>query len=200
MEIISRVRVVTEPEVEPVTLAEAKLWCRVDDDDTSQDAMLLLLIKAVRERAEELTGRAFAQRTLELRLDAFPDGVIELPFPPLQSVTSISHIDSSGALQTSGSPTDFQEDLTSEPGRVAPLTGTAWPSTQEVLNAVRVRYVAGYATVNAIPKLARLWMQARISTFYEHREQLVVGGQLTSLPRDFVDGLLDGLRVTKNFA
>jgi 5-keto 4-deoxyuronate isomerase len=64
---------------------------------------------------------------------------------------------------------------------------------------VRIRYVSGYANPNSIPKKVRLWMQTRISTLYEHREQIVIGG-VVNIPRAFVDGLLDDLKVHKNFA
>lgn len=197
------VRVVTKPAYEPVTIAEAKLWCRIDDDDTDEDAMVLLLISAMREYAEELTGRSYVQRTLELRLDKFPDdGEIELPFPPVQSVSSVSYIDGDGTLQTlSVSPTGWQEDLVSEPARICPLYAQTWPASQAVYGAVRVRYVAGYANPNAIPKKLRLWMQARVATLFENREQIFSqGGNVVQIPRDFADGLLDGLRSRKMFA
>lgn len=198
------VRVVTAPTFEPVTLTEAKLWCRVDEDDTDQDAMLLLLIIAMREYAEELTGRAFVSRTLEMRMDGFPeDGdPIELPYTPLHSVSSIQYVDADGDLQSlEASPTDWQVDTVSEPGRVAPSTDDGlWPDTREdELGAVRITFVAGYANVNAIPKKVRLWMQARIATLFEHREQIVTGS-VAAIPKDFTDGLLDGLRVHTGFA
>jgi uncharacterized phiE125 gp8 family phage protein len=197
-------QVITPPSFEPVTLAEAKLWLRLDDDDTEEDAMVLLLIKAMREYAEHLTGRALVSQTLELRLDSFPSGggVIELPRPPLRSVSSISYVDSSSALQSlETSPQGWQEDLASEPGRVAPLTpSTGWPDTEsETLGAVRIRYVAGYANPNAVPRSVRLWMQTRLATFNENREQIVVGSTVSVLPRPFVDGLLDSLRVRRMF-
>ena len=198
---MNNVVVVTAPSFEPVTLAEAKLWCRVDDDDRSQDAVLQMLIIAMREYAEHLTGRAFASRTLELRLDAFPDAEIELPQAPLNSVTSIEYVNDDGLQNLNGSPTAFQVDTGSIPGRIAPLVGSSWPSSSgDALAAVRIRYVAGYPNPNAIPKLVRLWMQARISTLFENREQIITEGQVQKLPRDFVDGLLDGLKVDFGFA
>ncbi len=194
-------RVVTPPAFEPVTLTEAKLWCRVDDDATDEHATLLLLIAAMRERAEDLTGRAYVQRTLELWLDRFPDdGVIELPFTPVQSVTSVTYVDGDGASQVlSGSPEEWQEDLNSDPALICPLYGESWPATRQVLGAVKVRYVAGYATVNAVPKALRLWIQANIATLFENREQLVQQG-VVSIPRDLAIGLLDGLRGHRMFA
>jgi uncharacterized phiE125 gp8 family phage protein len=200
--IVRGVRVVTPPSFEPVTLEEAKLWCRVDEDDTSQDAMLMLLIIAMREYAEHLTGRVFAERTLELSLDSFPaSGEITLPYPPVQSVSSVYYLASDGSLTPmDSSPSSWQVDLYSVPPRVKALSTSAWPATQEAYGAVRIQYVAGYATHNLIPKTLRLWMQARISTLYEQREQVVVGQTVQALPRDFVDGLLDNLRSDRMFA
>jgi uncharacterized phiE125 gp8 family phage protein len=200
--IVRSVRVVTPPAFEPVTLAEAKLWCRVDEDDTDQDATLMLLIIAMREYAEHLTGRVFAERTLELRLDSFPaDGEIVLPYPPVQSVSAISYIDSDSAeTALDASPAAWQEDLTSVPARVKSLSTGTWPTALETYGAVRIQYVAGYATHNLIPKTLRLWMQARISSLFENREQLVTGTIVAELPRAFVDGLLDNLRAERMFA
>jgi uncharacterized phiE125 gp8 family phage protein len=200
--IVRGVRVVTAPSFEPVTLQEAKLWCRVDDDDTSQDATLMLLIIAMREYAEALTGRVFAERTLELSLDSFPaSGEIALPYPPVQSVSSVYYVASDGSLTPmDSSPSSWQVDLYSVPPRVKASSTSTWPATQDAYGAVRIQYVAGYATHNLIPKTLRLWMQARISTLYEQREQVVVGQTVQALPRDFVDGLLDNLRSDRMFA
>ena len=198
-------QIITQPSFEPVTLAEARLWCRVDDDDTAQDAVIVMLVRAMREYVEHMTGRALCSQTLELRLDEFPTngGVIELPRPPLRSVTSIQYIDSSGTLQSlEVSPQGWQEDFASEPGRVSPLTpSSGWPDARsDELGAVRIRYVAGYAAPNFIPRLVRLWMQSRVSTLFENREQLIVGTTVVPLPRVYVDGLLDSLNVRKMFA
>lgn len=192
------VRVVTPPSFEPVTLAEAKLWLRVDDDDTDQDAMVQLLIIAMRERAEHLTGRAFVTRELELRLDAFPDGEIQLPYAaPLRSVSSIRYLDADGVLQSlDASPTWWQEDAVRIPGVVAPASSQSWPNTGDYLSAVRIAYTVGLVSPSLIPRSVRLWMQAAISTYYEQREQLVINGTVQQLPKTFVDGLLDSSRIS----
>lgn len=208
MSSVPYVRVLEAPAAEPITLTQAKLWCKVDQ--TAEDALLELLIQAVRERAEEITGRAFVQRRMELRLDKFPaDPVIELPFAPLISVEYVKYIDAAGTLQTlEGSPTNWIEDAGSEPGRIQPLHGTSWPNTQDVIAAVRIGFQCGYAPAagsptdyaSNIPARAKQWMQARLASFYENREHIVVGKVVNQPPRDFVDGLLDGLIVHKRFA
>lgn len=196
------IRVLTPPSIEPVTLSEARLWCRIDDDDTTQDAMLLILIGAMREYAEEITGRAIAARQLEVVLDRLPDGStpIELPSPPLQSVSYIRYLDTGGVEQEmSGSPTQWIIDNASLPGRISPLFGANWPGTNDGIGNVRIGFTCGYPNVTAMPKKLRLWMQTRIATLNEHREQIDMSN-LAKLPYDFVDGLLDGLRVLKMFA
>lgn len=197
---IGYVRELVGPTVEPVTLEEARLWCR--DPAVEDDAMLLLLIQEAREHAEEITGRAFAQRQLELRLDEFPasGAAIELPFPPLVSVQYLTYATDDGDVSLGGSPDAFLVDTGAVPGRIQTLDGTAWPTSKAQIGAIRVGYTSGYANTNAIPKAVRIYMQARISTLFEQREQIAMGMNITPLPRDFAEGLLDGLRAKRMFA
>ena len=78
----------TPPAAEPVTLAEAKAWLRVDTGD-DDDALITSLISAARARAEWHTGRAFVTQGWTLWLDCWPSGACaEIPLPPLQGVQS----------------------------------------------------------------------------------------------------------------
>lgn len=199
-EVSGGVRVITPPGSEPVTLAEARLWCRIDADDTTQDAVLLLLIGAMRRHSEDITGRAFVRRTLQLRLRGFPCTEIELPHPPLISVSSIEYTDGAGSdLNLNGSPSEYRVDADSVPGLVMPIYGGAWPATRGDLASVRITYDCGYASVSGIPAEVRTWIQARISTIYDNREHLIHNNQV-EIPRDFADGLLDYLRAARMFA
>jgi uncharacterized phiE125 gp8 family phage protein len=204
------IRVIEAPAFEPVSLEQAKQWLRVDIDD--EDALVSLLIESARERAEEITGRAFVQRELEVVYDAFPanGAPIELPGAPLLSVQYIKWFDASGVQQTlEGSPEQWILDTATQPGRIQPLVGADWPSPDGRVGGVRIAFTCGYAFEGspaedaqraAIPAIARNWMQVRIASFYENRGSLIVGGQFQQPPRDFVDGLLDGLIVRKRFA
>jgi len=196
------IRVVTAPPAEPLTLTEAKAHLRVDA--TTDDTLITALIVVARQYAELLTGRAFVQRTLELLLPAFPLGreEIELPMPPLQSVTSITYIDGDGTTQTVAAA-DYQVDIYRAPGLVKPAYGDFWPTlTRGDFNSVAIRYVAGYTPSGspasdldyaADPELHALkqWMKIRIATMYEYREAIIVGTIVAELKRDFIDGLLD---------
>lgn len=152
-----RYKVITAVATEPVTLAEARLQCKIDSDDITHDAVLTALITAAREFAEHYTGRALATVTLEAALDEFPrcDGALKLPMPPVASITSIKYTDTAGVEQTlAGANYALSTYGTS---RTVSLTyGNSWPSTQDVADAVRVRFVAGYASLPKAVKAALL--------------------------------------------
>jgi hypothetical protein len=91
-------KIITQPTVEPVTLAEAKIQCRADGNEL--DSLLTgVIIPAARRSAEHETGRALCTQTRELVLDAFPAD-FELYGSPIQSVVSVKYLDESGNEQT----------------------------------------------------------------------------------------------------
>jgi uncharacterized phiE125 gp8 family phage protein len=194
-------RVITAPLAYPVTLAEAKEWCRVDSDDTSQDVVLNMLIAAATAKAEAITGRAFVERTLESVMSSFKSNEIHLPFAPLIGVDSITYTDLSLVVQTID-PSTWETNTIEEPGEVRPVWGSIWPVTGYVFNAVRVRYRAGYVAPGSpqdltdnsyLPADLRVWMHARLATLFNTREQLIEGRSIQEIPRDFADGILDNL-------
>lgn len=193
------IRTVTPPAAYPLTLAEAKEYCNLFADDTSQDATLTMLIKAATEYAEHLTGRAFVERTLELNLDGFT-GCIELPYAPLLNIESITYTDINGATQTVSAST-YEVNTISEPGVVRPVNGEAWPSTGYGFNPVKIQYRAGYRPTGSptdltdnsyLPQLLRTWIAQRIATLYDNRNELI-SGNIANVPRDYADGLLNSL-------
>jgi uncharacterized phiE125 gp8 family phage protein len=60
------------------------------------------------------------------------------------------------------------------------------------VNAVKVRYVAGWANAAAVPQGIKQWMLLNIGHWYENREAST-GGGLVALP--FIASLLDRYRV-----
>src|SRR5512139_1421702 len=81
------VKLITAPTSEPVTLAEAKLQCRVDI--STDDTLIGNLITAAREWCEAHDWRVYMPQTWELYLDDWPTlSTVEIPKPPLQSITS----------------------------------------------------------------------------------------------------------------
>src|SRR3990167_4988847 len=110
------IRIVTVPAAYPITLVEAKEFARVGSSDTSQNATLNILIAAMTDYAEHLTGRAFVERTLELNLPYF-DYCMRLPWAPLIGVDWIKYTDTDEAAQTFSSAS-YEVDTVSEPDAV----------------------------------------------------------------------------------
>lgn len=140
------------PSAEPVTLQEAKDQLRqnVDDDDKA----IVRRIVAARQWAEALTGLAIPAQTFEQTFDSFPAGGCELRLgPPLISVEWIKYIDTAGVEQT-WSAADYQVSTVREPGVVVPAYSKSWPSTRAQLDAVRVRFIAGWPCTSVAAGIA----------------------------------------------
>lgn len=186
-------KLVSAPVVEPVQLAEVKAHAVISH--SLDDALLSILISAAREHGESLTGRSWAPKTLEVVLDAFPSGAIELPASPIQSITSVKYLDSSGVEKTLVSGTDYYSDIDGIVGRVVPKV--SWPIAGDMPNAVRVRYQAGWI-IDSFPPALKQWMLIRVASLYAQRESFVAGINVGELGRDFVDGLLDSYTVVNS--
>ena len=175
----------TAPTGEPVTTAEAKAHLNVDTAD--DDTYIATLIKVARQQFENDTGRAYYRRTYYLDLNGFPVGdAIELPMPPLLSVTSVVHYSTSGAASTVTS-TVYGTDTSAQPGRVVLQYNQSWP-TDEVrpFNGVRVEYVAGYGTASqaatVIPEGAKQAILLVVGDLYKDRETAITGTIRTKIP------------------
>ncbi len=191
---MSAQKLVTGPATEPITVSEVIPYARLDNTDDSE--IIVMLINASRRQAENLTRRALITQTWELYLDRFPNWEIFLPKPPLQSVTSITYVDSAGVTQTLAAG-QYTVDIVSEPGRITPAYGLLWPVTRDQINAVCIRFVAGYGLAVAVPAGIKNWILMRTSTAFRNRDeyQIDYGIAITQLPPSSIDGLLDPFRV-----
>ena len=186
------IQLVTPPAEEPVSLAEAKRYLRVDFPD--EDALITSLISAARMAAETLTGRQLVTARWKLVLNGFRECMIMLPKCPVQSVFSIQYLDMAGVIQTMP-PADYVVDNASEPARIAPVFGKTWPITLPQIGAVWVTFDAGYGPAASVPEGLKSWIKLRVGSLYAHREEvaLLTRGSIASLP--FLDGLLDPYKV-----
>lgn len=71
---------------EPITLAEAKTYLKVDYPD--EDTLISMLISGVREQVEAFTGLGIVARTVEYFNDEIPDEIV-LPYPDHASITEV---------------------------------------------------------------------------------------------------------------
>lgn len=159
-------RLITPPAAEPVSLAEAKADLRIEHTD--DDARLTRLIKEARESIDGPKTwfvRSLMPQTWELSLDAYPRSEILLPTAPVQSITSIKYDDADGVEQTV-SEDDYYLDNTGEPSWVLPITNWA-AGTLAAVNAVRVRFVAGYADADGVPGPIKAAIRLKVQDAYD---------------------------------
>ncbi len=135
---------------------------------TDESGLIDDLIADARETVENDTRQALITQTLRYTLDVFPGWEIELPKPPLQSISSISYIDQQGNTVTLAS-TDYVYDARSMPARVTPPYGKVWPIPRYVENAVTIDYVAGYGASTDVPKRHKQLVKRWVTHLYEHR-------------------------------
>lgn len=176
-------------DAEPVSVSEALVHLRVDDDESID--YVQSLIGAARVHAEDRTERSIVPSTWELKLDAFPvrdGGLIELLNPPVNTVTSVTYIDAANTVQAVSSSA-YVLDTTSEPARLLPLE--SWPVAAARPMAVTITYTAGYAA-GAVPEPLKQWMKLAISDMYELRQR---SSDKPALPQHFADSLLNPYRV-----
>jgi uncharacterized phiE125 gp8 family phage protein len=165
-------KLITAAAAEPVTLAEAKAHLRATDAEDALIGTLILAARQALDGRDGILGRALMEQTWELVLDAFPCPSIDIPLPPLKSVTSVKYIDADGVEQTLAEAA-YTVDADSEPGRVVVVD--AWPPTKAVPNAVRIRFVAGYADATSVPDGLKAAMLLHIGDLYVNRERGITG-------------------------
>lgn len=169
----------TAPVTEPVTLAEAKLHLRVDSND--EDAMVTSLIAAARDMAETYSRRSLVTRTYDFVMDEWWDnGVLWLPMPPVQSVTSVTYVDKDGVTHTLPNTSYY---LDTAMGRLCMVYDASFPSTTlRPTAAITVRYVAGYGAANAVPDAYKAAIKLIVGHWYSNRETVVTGTITAQLP------------------
>lgn len=180
-------KLITVSGSEPVTLAELKVAAKIDADLTGEDDFITALGKAARSSAEQYMNRIIVAQQFERSLDAFPEGGIQLAWPYVTTIDSVTYIDENGDSQTLSSSL-YSLDNRELPGWVLPAEDTDWPTTLDTANAVRVTFTSGWGE-GSVPEDVKTFIKMRVATLYRNREQL--GGKASDLHRDYTIGQLD---------
>ncbi|MBV8800472.1 MAG: hypothetical protein JO208_11785, partial [Alphaproteobacteria bacterium] len=136
------------------------------------------------------TGRALNTQSWILWLDCWPSyGIVEIPLPPLQSVTSVTVYapdDTASVLD----PATYQVDAVSSPARLTLKSTVLPPINLRAINSVATAFTAGYGSnATDVPAGFRAAILELIAFLYEHR-----GDAPAELPIDVL-ALLAPLRV-----
>lgn len=185
-------KIVTEPTEEPVTVADAQDYLRIERDQ--DENLIAALITVARLSCEAFTSRAFVTQTWDFWQDRFPmtrrSGLdpwwsgsqmgsiadlyatsrwFEIPrYSPVQSITSITtynDADVSAILSASA----YRLDEVSLRARVQLKDGQTWPSDLRGVKAIQTRFVAGYGGASAVPAPIKQAILAAVAHLYENR-------------------------------
>jgi len=185
-------KLITAPARFPVSLVEAKQHMNVSISD--DDGYINNLIRAVTNSTEIYLQRALITQTLDVLFDRF-EACIEIPKAPLQSVTSVTYIDSGGDTQTLATSV-YDVDINADPGIIRLAYGQSWPSVRLQANAVTIRIIAGYGLAGPVPMSIRHAMLIQIAHLHEVREPVIVGTSISSVPFSY-ESLLSPYRVVR---
>lgn len=169
------------PAAEPVTVAEAKAFLRIDG--TSEDALIASLLLTSRLHIEAALSLALITQSWRLELDLWPrDGVVSVPLRPLQAVTAVRVLDSSGTptLVPAG---DYVVDVDSAPPRLVPVNG-GWPAPARKAAGIEIDLTAGYgAASSSVPAPIKQAILMLTAHWYEHRDPIEIGSAETRIPQ-----------------
>lgn len=174
--------IITAPNSEPITLAEAKTNLRVYN--SLENTLIEGLITAARKVVEDYSWRPIMIQTIDVLFDK--NDVTEILLinkQPIQSITSVKYVDANGIEQTLAPNTDYVTDLLSQVGRVKLNT---IPPMKDTLNALKIRVVCGYANAAAVPKSYIAAMHLIIAHLYENRQQ-AQSQSLSTIPLNAFD-------------
>ena len=162
----SSVRTVVEPSVEPVSVAEAKSWLRIDSSD--EDTLIAGLITMARRQVERMTGRALVEQTVEFKASRF-DHCLYLTRAPILQILAVEYLDADGDLQTVD-PDDYVVIQSDERPSIEPAPGKSWPSIICQPNAVTVAASCGYGDASDVPADLKHAIAIMVADAYANRE------------------------------
>lgn len=212
--------ITTPPAVEPVTLAEAKAFLRLEI--TNDDDLVTELISAARIHCETVLRQCLITTQFRWSLDQFPwgggywnrairqmgpspywlpanTGILHLPKAPLQSVQSVGYTDYNGnvdvidpSLYKVATVTPAAGGQVAGTGRIQPRYGKTWPVARPEIESIAIAFTAGYGDDGTkVPSNVKVAMKMMITHWYETRDVTITGTIISRVP-DAVDALLAG--------
>jgi len=167
-------RIYTDLTTEPVSVDEAKNFCRVTG--SQDDALIATLITAARQGLEKFCNSSFGTKTLHaIWVLPTEDDEYELPYGPHIAVSKVYRIDAEGTETEMTVNADYwvygDQDFILKINRY-------WSTKGEYKEVTyRIEYTAGYGHTNTdqLPSAIKLAIMKEVATQYEMRENIVVG-------------------------
>jgi hypothetical protein len=189
----NRSKVTVAPAGDPVTLTEAKNHLNLEASNTEFDALITGYIKAATDIVERYTGRKLIDQEITMFLDSFPassldrvwwngvvqgpsrnifgkDDNIELPWPPVASVTEVTTFDDGNNESVYAASNYFLDNADNDMyARVVLNLGALLPTNLRNRNALKVRYQAGYGAASAVPESIKTGIKMVVAYMFMNR-------------------------------
>lgn len=154
---------VAEPLVEPVSVAEAQLFLRMDAPE--DEALLATMITAARQIAERVLRQSLITQQWCLRFDDSSPACLRLPMSPVQEIVSVKTI-TAGGIETVFDEQQYTLDAAKRSLRFL-NTPTG--------NVVEIRYLAGYGdAAEDVPAAIRRGIMQHVAQMMEGRDTLAM--------------------------
>jgi uncharacterized phiE125 gp8 family phage protein len=182
MELFMSLVLTTPPASEPVSLAEAKLYLRVDD--AADDDLISKLIVAARKHAEASCGIAMIAQGWSVYFDGWPGRSVALPLRPLIAVEDV-WVYGEDDIAAAVDPAHYFVDAAAHPPRLVLRDNRIWPRPGRPANGVEIALTAGYgADAEDVPQGLRSAILRLVAHWYENRgdERIPLGFELLLQP------------------
>ena len=170
----------TPPALEPVTLADAKHFLRIDHDD--DDDVIAALIAAARVHVEAKTRRALITQVWRLTRDVWPAaGLLPILPAPLCEVIAVGIYRDDGMLQMLDVGS-FHINSVAAPAILTFERG-ALPAPGRPSGGIEIDVEVGYGgEPDDVPAPLRQAIRLLVAHWYENRRLVAASGEVAAMP------------------
>jgi len=175
------IRIKTDLEAEPLTLAVMSQFLKYEDNQTAENTLISSMISSVRTILEQRTGLVFASKTFEVHFDP-SDYPFVIPVYPIISVDSMVAIDYKGTETDLTLNTDYYKTGMYEIDLIVNslLNYDVMAESDKYKDRYKVTCKAGYGDddTETLPVALLNAMQSQVFQWYQNRDDFMEGNVL----------------------
>ena len=168
----------TQPASEPLSVADAKSYLRVEHED--DDAIIAALITSARHHVEALTRTGLITQTWRLVRDGWPvEGRIRPKLGPLRSLIAARIYNESGVA----TPLDLDRFVIDGAAGVIAAPGWSLPSPGRAAGGIELDVEIGYGDAPAdVPQVLLQAIRMLVAHWYDNRGLVSIGQSVAMMP------------------
>ncbi|MGD9839603.1 MAG: head-tail connector protein [Afipia sp.] len=168
---------VTAPAAEPLSLADAKAFLRVEHGD--DDAIITALVSAARHHVEALARCALITQTWRLVLDRWPDGGRIVPrIGPLRVLAAAR------VFNAAGEASEIDPEIFAVDRAAGALAAPSWslPVPGRSTAGIELDIEVGYGAAGDVPQRLLQAIRMLVAHWYENRGLIAIGSSVAMMP------------------